>query len=144
MGTEYGQNLLSVEQTEIDKLLSSPSTATLEDLFDEDELLQQCSNKNSQLITFLAKHENIKKLVSYITRPWEEQMEQIKKHLIEMQEKEKEEKEKQEQNISTSPLSKNGVNFIKEIEEEQPLDLNEDKISAKMTKNDDANLREER
>ena len=84
--TEYGQNLLSVEQTEIDKKLQSPNSCTLEELFDEDELLQQCSNKNKDLIAFLSKQANITKLVSYITRPWQEHMEQIINHLREQQE----------------------------------------------------------
>ena len=84
--TEYGQNLLSVEQTEIDKLLSNQDTTTLEDLFDEDELLQQCSNKNTQLINFLSRRDNITKLVSYITRPWQEHMQQIINHLKDLEE----------------------------------------------------------
>jgi len=74
--TEYGQNLLSVETTEMDKLLAADDT-TLEELFDEDELLQQCSNKNSALISFLSQPESVRKLVSYITRPWPEQMADI-------------------------------------------------------------------
>mmetsp|Transcript_19327 Transcript_19327/g.30654 ORF Transcript_19327/g.30654 Transcript_19327/m.30654 type:complete len:1174 (+) Transcript_19327:224-3745(+) len=130
--TPYGHELLSVEQTEIDKLLSSPRDATLEDLFDEDELLQQCSNKNSKLIEFLSQKENISKLVSYITRPWQEHMQQIINHL--KQQQEDQEYLSRQASVdgnspspilpknnppgSSSPLSKGGTNIIGPITEE--------------------------
>lgn len=121
--TEYGQNLLSVEQTEIDKLLSSPNTTTLEDLFDEDELLQQCSNKNTQLINFLSQRENITKLVSYITRPWQEHMQQIINHLKQQELNKQNENNNDTNTTSTDndtndnnnsmvPISKNGTSPI--------------------------------
>lgn len=129
--TEYGQNLLSVEQTEIDKLLTNSATTTLEELFDEDELLQQCSNKNTQLINFLSRRDNITKLVSYITRPWQEHMQQIKQHLKEREEKKQNDDNNQDTNNDTtnsnnnnptdseqSPLSKNGTHSINGIKEE--------------------------
>merc|ERR1712115_705718 len=99
--------------TEIDKLLSSPNNTTLEDLFDEDELLQQCSNKNTVLINFLSKRQNITKLVSYITRPWQEHMQQIINHLREQELK------KKEKSSSPSPPSKNMINHISTIQEEE-------------------------
>lgn len=82
--TEYGQDLMSMESTAIDRLLSSPDTI-LEDLMDDDELLQQCSNKNGSLIAFLSREENITKLISYITRPWQEHMTRIVQHLEEQE-----------------------------------------------------------
>eukprot|EP01083_Nonionella_stella_P065309 171006_1 len=131
--TEYGQNILSVEQTEIDKLLTAPSSATLEDLFDEDELLQQCSNKNTQLISFLSQQENITKLVSYITRPWQEHMTQIINHLKEQEELNKNNVNKTKSNAPSSPLSKNGLHRVTSIEEEpanqpDPLSLTDDTL----------------
>lgn len=124
--TEYGQNLLSVEQTEFDKLLSSPDETFLEDLFDEEELLQQCSNKNSKLVTFLSQPHNLTKLVSYITRPWQQHIEQIIHDLKQREATQKDRPSGSNPNIRPprSPLSKNGTTECASIiEEDESFDL---------------------
>lgn len=77
--SEYGQSVMHT-RSEVDTLLEK-SSCTLEQLFDVEELLQQCSNKNHTLIEFLEKPENIKKLILYITRPSEENIEMVQKEM---------------------------------------------------------------
>ena len=119
--TEYGQDIMSMENTPIDRLLSSPDTV-LEDLMDDDELLQQCSNKNGALIDFLSKEENITKLISYITRPWQEHMTRIVQHLTEQEalaeQKQQSNPDSTTQINATSPLSGHGIHSITTIKEE--------------------------
>ena len=112
---------MSMESTAIDRLLSSPDTI-LEDLMDDDELLQQCSNKNGSLITFLSKEENITKLISYITRPWQEHMTRIVQHLKEQealsQQQQLSNPDATTQSNDPSPLSAHGLHTITSISEQ--------------------------
>lgn len=86
---------------------------------DDDELLQQCSNKNGVLIDFLSKDENITKLISYITRPWQEHMTRIVQHLTEQEAlAEQKEADPNTSPLVTSPLSAHGLHSITTIQEE--------------------------
>jgi len=130
--TEYGQNLISMESTPIDRLLSADNTV-LEDLMDEDELLQQCSNKNGALISFLSKQENIGKLISYITRPWQEQMEQIVNHLREQEAlSNTDSSSTSTQSLDPTPLSARGIHTISTIEEQPDGDPGDDALDIPM------------
>eukprot|EP01051_Picozoa_sp_SAG22_P020910 SAG22_NODE_4407_length_1279_cov_22.813559_2_plen_81_part_00 len=49
----------------VDTLLGKEDV-TLIELLDEDDLIQECKSLNNKLVDFLAKGENVQKLVDYI------------------------------------------------------------------------------
>ncbi|ETO35258.1 hypothetical protein RFI_01806 [Reticulomyxa filosa] len=111
--TDYGLNLLTMQQTELDTLLKNDST-TLEDILDCEELLQQCSNKNETLIDFLCGEKNLKKLLGYITRKPEENISKISEERRHRKNGDNESKETETMGSVGHPHKKSSLSSIPE------------------------------